>query len=221
MNEINTRIGVAGAGFVLALGMITAGASPAGATRGGSQVESTESVRTGGSQSDPDGNSNGGKDKPGYNGGYDSDKDWNNGCGNDADREDDNNGWCGRKPSKDKSGNEAEAAARNDEAATVSATVSTPAPAPATFTAAGTTARAQPAGTEVAGAQVGADSTTPPLVATTPAGSTETEVLGETLVRPSALARTGAGVGALALLGAGMLGAGRLAAFARRRLGAN
>jgi hypothetical protein len=27
--------------------------------------------------------------------------DGNNGCGNDADREDDNNGWCGRKPSSE------------------------------------------------------------------------------------------------------------------------
>jgi hypothetical protein len=31
-------------------------------------------------------------------GGFDSDKDWNNGCGNDADFEDDNNGMCGGKP---------------------------------------------------------------------------------------------------------------------------
>src|SRR3954465_7804913 len=46
------------------------------------------------STSDPDGMSNGGADKPGGAGGYDSDHDGNNGCGNDDDFEDDNNGWC-------------------------------------------------------------------------------------------------------------------------------
>ena len=30
-------------------------------------------------------------------------EDANNGCGNDADRTDDNNGWCGAKPKKDHS----------------------------------------------------------------------------------------------------------------------
>jgi len=40
----------------------------------------------------------GAADKPGGSGGFNSDKDWNNGCGNDTDREDDSNGWCGRKP---------------------------------------------------------------------------------------------------------------------------
>jgi hypothetical protein len=50
------------------------------------------------SPSDPDGTTNGGPDKPGEVGGFNDDKDGNNGCGNDSDREDDNNGWCGRKP---------------------------------------------------------------------------------------------------------------------------
>src|SRR5688500_15797786 len=48
------------------------------------------------STSDPDGKTNGGPDKPGGSGGFDADKDGNNGCGNDDDFEDDNNGWCGR-----------------------------------------------------------------------------------------------------------------------------
>jgi hypothetical protein len=43
-------------------------------------------------------------------------------------------------------------------------------------------------------------------------------VLGQTLSRPSALARTGAGVGALALLGGLLCGGGRLAVLARRLL---
>lgn len=50
------------------------------------------------STSDPDGMANGGPDKPGMTGGFDADKDGNNGCGNDDDFEDDNNGWCGHKP---------------------------------------------------------------------------------------------------------------------------
>lgn len=60
------------------------------------------------SKSDPDDNgkgperSNGGYDKPGYTGGINSDRDGNNGCGNDSDREDDNEGWCGSKPKKTK-----------------------------------------------------------------------------------------------------------------------
>ena len=36
----------------------------------------------------------GAADKPGGNGGFDADRDWNNGCGNDTDFEDDNNGRC-------------------------------------------------------------------------------------------------------------------------------
>ena len=48
--------------------------------------------------SDPDFNGNGGIDKPGHTGGFSADRDGNNGCGNDDDREDDNNGWCGQRP---------------------------------------------------------------------------------------------------------------------------
>jgi hypothetical protein len=51
------------------------------------------------STSDPDGQLNGGADKPDGPGGiYTGDQDGNNGCGNDQDFEDDNNGWCGRHP---------------------------------------------------------------------------------------------------------------------------
>jgi hypothetical protein len=65
-----------------------------------------------------------------------------------------------------------------------------------TATTAGTT---NPAGVE-------ADAVTTP----------QTEVLGETLSRPSALARTGAGIGGLALLGGLLCGGGRLAVLARK-----
>lgn len=63
-------------------------------------VEKGKSQEQGKSQSDPDGNKNSyggifGKDKIGYDGGLDKqDQDGNNGCGNDDDFEDDNNGKC-------------------------------------------------------------------------------------------------------------------------------
>ncbi len=61
-------------------------------------VEHGGSGNQGKSQSDPDGDSNGGVDKPGGDGGADlADQDGNNGCGNDDDFEDDNNGNCGPK----------------------------------------------------------------------------------------------------------------------------
>jgi hypothetical protein len=61
-------------------------------------VEAGGSGTQGKSTSDPDLMTNGGADKPGMDGGFDEDKDGNNGCGNDDDFEDDNNGWCGGKP---------------------------------------------------------------------------------------------------------------------------
>lgn len=71
-------------------------------------VEPGRSLTQGKSKSDPDDNnkgperSNGKSDKPGSVGGVDKfDQDGNNGCGNDDDFEDDNEGWCGHKPKKD------------------------------------------------------------------------------------------------------------------------
>ncbi len=70
-------------------------------------IEKGLSFTQGKSKSDPDNNSKGpernyGKsDKPGSTGGVDkADQDGNNGCGNDDDFEDDNEGWCGHKPKK-------------------------------------------------------------------------------------------------------------------------
>jgi hypothetical protein len=58
-------------------------------------VEPGGSWPQGRSRSDPDGMENGGADKPGGSGGIDkADQDGNNGCGNDDDFEDDNNGLC-------------------------------------------------------------------------------------------------------------------------------
>jgi hypothetical protein len=72
-------------------------ASPPGAEPGGSGVQ-------GSSMSEPDNNGSGPErdegciDKPASMGGTctDGDQDGNNGCGNDVDRDDDNEGWCGR-----------------------------------------------------------------------------------------------------------------------------
>lgn len=108
MSGTITRIGAAGAGALLALGILAA--TPAGAS--GDHESKSEHARKsahstclssdgktqGRSASDPDGMSNGGPDKPGCAGGFDADRDGNNGCGNDADREDDNNGHCGVNP---------------------------------------------------------------------------------------------------------------------------
>jgi hypothetical protein len=67
-------------------------------------VEHGRSGNQGRAESDPDDDgrgpdrSNGGPDKPDGTGGIDkADQDGNNGCGNDDDFEDDNEGWCGRK----------------------------------------------------------------------------------------------------------------------------
>ena len=73
-------------------------AHPSGKDR---SVENGGSGNQGNSQSDPDGDSNGGPDKADGSGGVDkADQDGNNGCGNDDDFEDDNNGNCGG-PDKD------------------------------------------------------------------------------------------------------------------------
>ena len=91
------------AGAVLGLGVAAAAlgltTSPALAAR---HAHKHVSGTQGRSAADPDGMTNGGADKPGGSGGVNrSDQDGNNGCGNDADFEDDNNGRClGRRKAK-------------------------------------------------------------------------------------------------------------------------
>lgn len=70
-------------------------------------VENGNSGNQGNSESAPDEDGHGperdynGTDKPNGPGGMDlADQDGNNGCGNDDDFEDDNEGWCGQKPKK-------------------------------------------------------------------------------------------------------------------------
>ena len=60
--------------------------------------------------------------------------------------------------------------------------------------------------------------TAPTAVQAATASTPSTTVLGESITRPSALARTGAGVGGLALLGGLLCGGGRIAILARRFL---
>jgi hypothetical protein len=212
------------------------------------------------SHSDPDGMTNGGPDKPGCSGGVNAlDQDGNNGCGNDLDREDDNNGNCGRQktaesssvPSaKPKAEGEVEVEGETHERGHLCSghTMTTSTAAGSTTSVAGmseekcscalgseaqfsTPAKvaAQVAGTT----SVSATGTTTPSPetsvsaagsnrtaagVTTPTTAPGTQVLGETLSRPSALARTGAGVGVMALLGVVLCGSGRLALLARRLL---
>ncbi|MCA1842894.1 MAG: hypothetical protein LC792_06820 [Actinobacteria bacterium] len=198
------------------------------------------------SHSDPDGMSNGGADKPGCSGGFDADKDGNNGCGNDADREDDNNGNCGRQKVKPDVGSERDgrggrcdrdkvvggSTATTSTSTTSTTTTTTVTPPPVT-TPPVTTLSVAGTGLQVAGQTVANESSTttagpaalstagdtgPAAVEATTAATTPTEVLGETISRPSALARTGAGIGGMALLGGLLCGGGRLAVLARRFL---
>lgn len=214
------RIGATGAGVVLALGLFAA--APAGAAKSGKDHEDgqdnnkvtcfvPEGKTQGRSLSDPDGTSNGGADKPGCTGGFDADKDGNNGCGNDADREDDNNGNCGGKkaegpdtPAVEQDADETkvdeidanvQAAGSISAASTLSATTTTPAP------------------TTVSGSSVVAPDAAETTTSTT---APDTQVLGETLSQPGTLARTGAGIGGLALLGGLLVGGGRLTVLARK-----
>jgi len=85
-------------------------------------AEGGNSGNQGSSSSDPDDDgrgpdrSNGGADKPGGPGGLDvEDQDGNNGCGNDDDFEDDNEGWCGRKPHEEKRGEDVTAVSHKGE----------------------------------------------------------------------------------------------------------
>jgi hypothetical protein len=219
------RIGVTGAGALLALGLL---AGPSTAVEGSDQESKSEQSNKvtcfepegktqGRSLSDPDGMTNGGADKPGCVGVADADKDGNNGCGNDADREDDNNGNCGGEEGQGP-GDESDEPEGDDDTVNpetvesdvnVQGAAAASEPGPPATEAAGTTA-ADPA------AVTAADNTTPAAQTTTP--EPETQVLGETLTAPDALPRTGASVAGLALLGGALVGGGRLTVLARKLL---
>ncbi|HEV3363530.1 MAG TPA: hypothetical protein VG795_05205 [Acidimicrobiia bacterium] len=244
MRATIVRIGATGAGALLVLGLL-AGPS-AGAPRSDKQSKSEHSKseqskseqnkaeRTGKvtcftpegktqgrSFSDPDGMENGGADKPspGCTGGIDlTDRDGNNGCGNDADREDDNNGNCGgdnTRPPGDVSGQQNDNGKVKTEKVDADVTVQDA----GSLSAAGAPAAADPITTAASTEVLGASLTAPAAAdTTTPTTTPDTQVLGETLSAPDTLARTGAGIGGLALLGGLLLGGGRLTVLARRFL---
>ena len=283
-----TRIVSLLAGTALSAGLIlgSAPAAHAGGGHGkaefrhhGSGSEARAEWSQGRSPSDPDGDSNGGQDKPGFRGGFDDDRDGNNGCGNDTDREDDNNGNCGRL--KDRSEAEVRAVrdwwavkvsifksraaevkaawlaalercrdeanmddddpietevgavvvakkCKCDEAEAIVSTagvvtpveaqvVVTPAPVVATPAPAVEPPAAEVAGTVETAAPADAATTTTTAPETT-STTVPTEVMGISETAPDALARTGAGAGALALAAGLCLGAGRLLNVLKRRL---
>jgi hypothetical protein len=231
MRATIVRIGVTGAGALLALGLLAA--PPAGADGSTRQNKGEQSGKVtcfnaeghtqGRSLSDPDGDTNGGADKPGCTrvAPWDADKDndGNNGCGNDADREDDNNGNCGHQ--KTEAGNAADEQASGNgatvtpEKVDADVTVQAAGPEQAAGVPAAEASTTTAAPTTVLGsaatAPAGAEATTTPA-------APGTQVLGETLSRPGTLARTGAGIGGLALLGGLLCGGGRLTVLARRLL---
>ena len=227
------RIVATGAGGLLALGLL---AGPSAADGSGNQSKAAsqaqesskvacfqpEGKTQGRSLSDPDEIENGGADKPDPDctGGVNlDDRDGNNGCGNDDDREDDNNGNCegdeGQGPDDaaeqpgDDSGDtttvNAEEVAGDVEVLAAGSDSDAGGPA---AEASGTNDPADPA------AASAADDTTPAAQPTIP----DTQVLGQTLSAPDTLARTGAGVGGLALLGGLLVGGGRLTVLARKLL---
>lgn len=133
----------------------------------------------------------GAADKPGGSGGFDEDKDWNNGCGNDMDREDDNNGHCG-KPK-------------------LAPTNPPPPPPPGgTEGPGGSDVGGQQGGTQVLGESFTRDPVTVKVASA--GGPKPTAVLGAQFSR---LPRTGQSSPQLLLIGLAMIGAG--AAFLMKR----
>jgi hypothetical protein len=169
-------------------------------------VEPGNSGTQGKAVSDPDATTNGGADKPGMTGGFDSDKDGNNGCGNDNDFEDDNNGWCGHHPKPTH--------AVHNTTATTSSSNTTP-----------TTVSSQVAGTSTttAGASVLGENLV--RAAAAPAAvlaESSTRAATTAAAAPSTLARTGADSLWLAGIGLLLMAMGGTAVLAadRRRLAA-
>ncbi len=230
MRRIFVRIGATGAGAVLALGLFAA--PPAGAD--GSSKDKAKAERSGKvtclddeghtqgrSLSDPDEMDNGGADKPGCTReapwDEDIDNDGNNGCGNDDDREDDNNGNCGHEKAQ---GSDDDSDADDDDADDTTVPTET-VDGDVQVQAAGSVPEAAEASsntTEAPTSVLGASVTAPAADTATSAPTSDTQVLGETLSAPDTLARTGAGIGGLTLLGGLLFGGGRLVVLARRFL---
>jgi hypothetical protein len=219
--------------------------APVLAGPGNGHEKSSNGPTQGASQSNPDG---GGVDKPYAAAGQEarsqgsSDWDGNNGCGNDDDREDDNNGWCGRKPGHDRDdeqasakasgakANDAEAKAAEARAAEANAKGANAkganANGAATLTAEEPKLAAAGVPTEVLGVQVeaaapavAAAAATAPSTAAAAGSSGPAEVLGVQVTRGAALAATGVPVLALVLAGLALVvGGAGLRRLGRPRL---
>lgn len=198
---------------------------PAHASQGSAHQPNQQAGTRGKSPSDPDGMSNGGADKPGMTGGTDSYRDGNNGCGNDPDREDDDNGWCGHhpKPSHPQHAVVRSAASGTSSAAEVDAASMSRAASVRVdrLSAASTTSGALAAAGEQ-GAQVLSLSLVraAPGAATTGSAS-PVAVLSNSTSRaaasPASLARTGVASGTAAALGFELIALGTLALTVSRR----
>ena len=226
MRTVIVRIGATGAGALLALGLLAGPSAAKGSDKQSSEEKVRESNKVtcfqpegktqGRSLSDPDGDENGGADKPGCDRAApwdaDTDNDGNNGCGNDADREDDNNGNCGGENAQ---GSANEPGDEQDDGDDVTDNTGTDG-GDVSVQGAGLESAAEVANTTTAApaAVTAADDTSAAAQTTTP----ETKVLGVTLTAPDSLPRTGAGVGGLALLGGLLVGGGRLTVLARKLL---
>jgi hypothetical protein len=234
MCRMIVRFGATGAGALIALGLFAG--PPAGAAESDRQDKAEQRTKVtcfvpegrtqGRSMSDPDGDANGGADKPSPDctGGVDpDDRDGNNGCGNDADREDDNNGNCGGDKAR---GPEDAADQSEDENGDTTTVNAEEVAGEVKVQGAGSESDSATPAAEASSTTTAADATTVSAAGgTTPAAESttpDTQVLGETLSQPDAapgtLARTGAGVGGLALLGGLLVGGGRLTVLARKLL---
>ena len=170
--------------------------------------EGGDSFPQGTAQSDPDGTGNDGVDQPGGEGGDDhADQDGNNGCGNDDDFEDDNNGRClGRQGGQTLSQEQTESnvsgsVVENPKKSAVLGAVRER----SGFEEPTVLGEAETAETSVLGAAFTRPSTPP------------TAVLGVEFVRGQALAATGAPLSVLGLLALGLITSGMVARQTARR----
>ena len=186
-------------------------AHPSGKDR---SVERGGSGNQGKAKSDPDDDgrgpdrSNGGVDQPGGAGGVDlADQDGNNGCGNDDDFEDDNEGWCGKPKATKPTVDQVPAPFVPEAAPTPAVTVTAAAiEAPPVTTAPAVEAVAL---AEVAPAATTGEIPTQVLGVTHERAQAErpTEVLGVSFERGS-LARTGISITTLILLAVALVAIG-------------
>ena len=232
MRRIIVRIGATGAGAVLALGLFAA--PPAGADASSKDKSEhsgkvdcfDDSVHTQGrSLSDPDGTNNGGTDKPGCKRDtepwkFDTDNDGNNGCGNDDDREDDNNGNCGHEKvnGSDDDSPDVKDDEDGDDTTDLTETVNGDVHVQAAGSVPEVGVTSADATTAAPTSVLGASVTAPAADTAAATPTSDTQVMGETLAAPDTLARTGAGIGGLALLGGLLFGGGRLMVLTRRLL---